>query len=266
MPPAVAAAALSRGIAVAPRSLVRRQILAAGGRHLGGPGGPSGAGAATAGLRRSSAAAAALQPRLVDLVRFAPRRSFAADAGKKEDAEEDAADAVADADADGEEPEEEASAEEVLQAKVKDLEDQLLRGLAEQENIRGIAKRDVASARSYAVSSFAKSLLDTSDNLSRAMEAVPEEMREDRDGNPVLATLYEGIKMTDDNLLKAFAKNGLVRYGTVGEKFDPNLHLALFQYPDPESEVGTVGQVMKPGFKLNERVIRPAEVGTIKEA
>ena len=168
------------------------------------------------------------------------------------------------------EPEAEAEApvsrEEELEKEVKDLKDQLLRSLAEQENTRTIAKRDVASAKNFAVTSFAKSLLDTSDNLSRAMGSVPEEYRADTDNHPVLATLYEGIKMTDENLLKAFEKNGLVRYGAVGDKFDPSEHDALFEYPDPNMEVGTVGQVMKAGFKLNDRVIRAAEVGVIKKA
>ena len=168
------------------------------------------------------------------------------------------------------EPEAEAEApvsrEEELEKEVKDLKDQLLRSLAEQENTRTIAKRDVASAKNFAVTSFAKSLLDTSDNLSRAMESVPEEYRADTENHPVLATLYEGIKMTDENLLKAFEKNGLVRYGVVGDKFDPSEHDALFEYPDPNLEVGTVGQVMKAGFKLNDRVIRAAEVGVIKKA
>eukprot|EP00559_Dactyliosolen_fragilissimus_P003351 CAMPEP_0184857236 /NCGR_PEP_ID=MMETSP0580-20130426/2401_1 /TAXON_ID=1118495 /ORGANISM="Dactyliosolen fragilissimus" /LENGTH=205 /DNA_ID=CAMNT_0027352713 /DNA_START=190 /DNA_END=807 /DNA_ORIENTATION=- len=153
---------------------------------------------------------------------------------------------------------------EELEKQVKDLKDQLLRSLAEQENIRGIARRDVESARSYAVSSFAKSLLDTSDNLTRAMEAVPTEYRKDTEKHPVLATLYEGIQMTDTGLGKAFAKNGLKKFAEVGDKFDPNMHDALFEYPDPEKEVGTIGQVMKVGFTLNERVLRPAEVGVIK--
>lgn len=160
----------------------------------------------------------------------------------------------------------EPSREEQLEKEAKDLKDQLLRSLAEQENIRAIAKRDVASAKAFAVTSFAKSLLDTSDNLSRAMESVPEEYRADTEGHPVLATLYEGIKMTDENLLKAFEKNGLVRFGDPGDTFDPNMHDALFEYPDPEQEEGTIGQVMKAGFKLNNRVIRPAEVGIIKKA
>mmetsp|Transcript_6220 Transcript_6220/g.9009 ORF Transcript_6220/g.9009 Transcript_6220/m.9009 type:complete len:256 (+) Transcript_6220:47-814(+) len=158
-------------------------------------------------------------------------------------------------------------AEEKLQSEIKDLKDQLLRSLAEQENTRRIARKDIDSARNFAVTSFAKSLLDTSDNLSRALDSVPEEFREDHENHKVLANLYEGIKMTDDNLTKAFAKHGLKKYGAVSEKFDPNLHDALFEYPDTtgELEPGTLGQVMKKGFMLNDRVIRPAEVGVIKK-
>jgi molecular chaperone GrpE len=152
-----------------------------------------------------------------------------------------------------------------LEKQVSDMKDQLLRSLAEQENTRRIAKRDVDSARNFAVSSFAKSLLDTSDNLSRALEAVPEEFRADKENHAVLATLYEGIQMTDEGLTKAFAKNGLVKFGEPGEGFDPNMHEALFEYPDPNGKGGTIGQVMKKGFSLNDRVIRPAEVGVIKK-
>ena len=151
-----------------------------------------------------------------------------------------------------------------LEQQVKDLKDNLLRSLAEQENTRRIAKRDVEQARSFAISSFAKSLLETSDNLSRALDAVPEELRHDHDHHPVLATLYEGITMTDDGLTKAFSKNGLEKFGAAGEKFDPNLHDALFEYPDPNGEAGNIGQVMKKGFMLNSRVLRPAEVGVVK--
>jgi len=158
------------------------------------------------------------------------------------------------------------SREEELEAQIKDLKDQLLRSLAEQENTRRIAKRDVESARQFAVTSFAKSLLETSDNLSRAMEAVPEEFRNDKQNYPELSTLYEGIKMTEDILLKAFEKNGLKKFGAAGEKFDPNMHDALFEYPDPTGRFppGSLGSVMKVGFTLNGRVIRPAEVGVIK--
>ena len=174
-------------------------------------------------------------------------------------------------DVDSEASREEDAVEEVsevdkVKAELKEMKDQLLRSLAEQENIRGIAKRDVENARQFAVTSFAKSLLDTSDNLTRAMDAVPEELRKDTENHPVLATLYEGIQMTDDGLTKAFTKNKLSKFGAAGDKFDPNLHEALFEYPDENMEAGAIGQVMKVGFMLNKRVIRPAEVGVIKKA
>lgn len=170
----------------------------------------------------------------------------------------------ADADADGES----SPAEEIakLEAQIKDLKDNLLLSLADQENTRRIAQRDVSNAKSFAVASFAKSLLDTHDNLSRALDAVPEDLRHDHENHPVLANLYEGISMTDDGLAKAFGKNGLVKFGERGEKFDPNLHEALFEYPDEEGEAGHIGQVMKVGFMLNKRVVRPAEVGVVKSA
>ena len=158
------------------------------------------------------------------------------------------------------------SKEQELQEQVKNLKDQLLRSLAEQDNTRRIASRDVESARNFAIKSFAKSLLDTSDNLSRALEAVPEDMRTDTENHPVLATLYEGIAMTESGLHKAFQSNGLVQYGDAGEQFDPNLHEALYKYPDPNGTPGTVGQVMKKGFKLNGRVLRSAEVGVVDKA
>ena len=201
-----------------------------------------------------------------------PYRYFSSQEGEKASGEEEAKNGEDEAESEdansGEsaEAEVEPSREEQLEKEAKDLKDQLLRSLAEQENIRAIAKRDVAAAKAFAVTSFAKSLLDTSDNLSRAMESVPEEYRADTENHPVLATLYEGIKMTDENLLKAFEKNGLIRFAEPGDKFDPNMHDALFEYPDPEQEEGTIGQVMKAGFKLNDRVIRPAEVGVIKKA
>lgn len=155
--------------------------------------------------------------------------------------------------------------EEQLEKELKEAKDQLLRSLAEQENTRRIAKRDVQDARNFAVKSFAKSLLDTSDNLTRAMAVVPEEMRYDKENNSILVNLYEGIEMTERELTKAFESNGLKKYGKVGDKFDPNMYSALYEYPDPEKEPGTVGQVIKVGFTLNDRVLRPAEVGVVKK-
>ena len=153
--------------------------------------------------------------------------------------------------------------EDELSSEIKSLKDQLLRSLAEQENTRQIAKKDIESARNFAIKSFAKSLLEVSDNLQRALESVDQE---ELGKNPSLQSLHEGIQMTSAGLDKAFASNGVVKYcETPGDLFDPETMNALMEYPDPSKEPGTVGQVIKTGFTLNKRVLRPAEVGVIKK-
>merc|ERR1739836_84801 len=109
------------------------------------------------------------------------------------------------------EEEKKLSHEEELEQQVKELKEQLLRTLADQENTRRIAKRDVESARQYAITSFAKSLLETADNLSRAISSVPEDLsnQDSKALKSTLGTLYEGIQMTETGLMKAFEKNGL---------------------------------------------------------
>ncbi|GMI34745.1 hypothetical protein TeGR_g6297 [Tetraparma gracilis] len=203
------------------------------------------------------------------------RRGFATEAGKGEAAAEAAkpAEEAAEA-AEGlaEEPPAApedplaalTAANEALAAEKAALKDQLLRSLAEQENIRGIAKRDMEAARNFATTKMAKSLLDVSDNLARALEAVPEEKRGDA-ANPDLVSLYEGVSMTEALLVKSFAANNLLRFGEVGDAFDANEHNAMFEYEDETKEGGTIGQIMKVGFKLNGRVIRAADVGTVKK-
>eukprot|EP00980_Cylindrotheca_fusiformis_P004264 scaffold918_cov126-Cylindrotheca_fusiformis.AAC.43 len=190
---------------------------------------------------------------------------------QKKEEEAPAADATASeetAAAEEESPEaataaEEISKEEALQIEVQSLKDQLLRSLAEQENTRTIARKDIEAARNFAIKSFAKSLLEVSDNLNRALESVdPEELK----SNQHLSNLYERIQMTNDGLLKAFSSNGVVKFcDAPGDVFDPEMMNALMEYPDPSKTPGTVGQVIKAGFTLNNRVLRPAEVGVVKK-
>lgn len=147
-----------------------------------------------------------------------------------------------------------------LQSEIKELKDQVIRSYAEEENVRRIAKRDVENARVYANSSFAKALLDVADNLERALSAVPEDKRKGTD--PILNSLVEGIDMTEKNLQKVFSQFNITKYGSIGDKFDPSLHDALFQVPDATKESGLVSAVLKTGYKLKDRVIRAAQVGT----
>jgi molecular chaperone GrpE len=173
----------------------------------------------------------------------------------------------------GAEAAEELSAEEKLQARVEELEaevasqkDQMLRALAEAENARRRAKIDVENAHKFAVGKFAKSLLDVADNLSRAAESVPEELRtSESEDQQVLRGLYDGVVMTENVLVKAFEANGMSKLWPMDEKFDPNFHNALFEMPDPSKEPGTVAHVASAGWVLHERCIRAAGVGIVSK-
>ena len=152
-----------------------------------------------------------------------------------------------------------------LEKEIKDLKDRVMRSMAEEENVRRIAKRDVDNARAYAVTGFAKSLLDVADDFERALAAAPKAGAEGTaDAAASLKTLVTGIAMTEKTLQKAFAQHGVVKYGAIGDTFDPALHDALYAIPaEGDKKSGTIGQVLKSGYKLKDRVLRPAEVGSV---
>lgn len=157
-----------------------------------------------------------------------------------------------------------------LQKEIKEMKDQVLRSYAEEENVRRIAKKDVESARQYANQSFAKAMLEIGDNLERALEAVPKQVKEDLKagkGEALSAQLAKelvvGIEMTEKGLQKTFNSFGVVRFGALGDAFDPALHDALFQAPSPDKTNNTISAVLKTGYKLKDRVIRPAQVGVV---
>jgi molecular chaperone GrpE len=143
-----------------------------------------------------------------------------------------------------------------------------LRVLAEMENVRTIAKRDVAQAKDYALQSFAKSLLNVVDNLGRAVEAVPPAAREKKAGNEAMAVLYEGVAATEREFQKILGQAGITPFGKVGEPFDYNKHEALLQVPAPAAGVpaNTVAQVLKVGYTLKDRTLRVAQVAIAVEA
>lgn len=163
---------------------------------------------------------------------------------------------------------------EAAHKRIKELEDQakeshnkLLRSYAEEENVRRIARRDVEDARNYANSSFAKSLLDVADNLERALAAIPADKMTGANAEASLKSLNDGVVLINKDLAKVFAKFHVKPYGAVGDSFNPNLHEALFQIPlqagqDAQLD-NTIGQVVKGGYMLKERVLRAAEVGII---
>eukprot|EP00962_Isochrysis_galbana_P016740 scaffold4799_cov115-Isochrysis_galbana.AAC.7 len=151
-----------------------------------------------------------------------------------------------------------------LDEQLKSKHDHLLRALADTDNMRRRATIDIENANKYAVGNFAKDLLDVADNLGRAMGAVPVEMRQSEDHQD-LKILYEGVMLTDNELMKVFSKHGLIRLEPLGEKFDPNFHNALFEAPDPSKEPGTVMHVAMPGYKLHDRCLRAAGVGVVRK-
>lgn len=185
--------------------------------------------------------------------------------GTEEGKEEDAKTAEEEATAEGDAPTEEEgpSETETLKGELAELKNQLLRSLAEQENIRSIARRDVEAARNFSVKSFAKSMLEVADNLDRALDSVDQE---EAAKNDTLKTFVEGIEMTGSGLVKALKSNGVETFcEQPGDEFDAEKHQALMEYQDPKATPGTIGVVMKKGYTLNGRVLRAAEVGIIKK-
>jgi len=148
-----------------------------------------------------------------------------------------------------------------LQGEVVELKDRLIRTLAEMENLRRRTEREVKEAGLYAISSFARDTLSVADNLRRALEALPPEAR--GEGGAV-ATLVEGVELTERELLKALEKHGVRKVEAQGVKFDPNFHQAMLEVPDSSLPHGTVVQVMQDGFVIGERVLRPALVAVAK--
>lgn len=143
-----------------------------------------------------------------------------------------------------------------------EMKDRLLRALAEMENLRKRTEREVADARQYGIASFARDILGVADNFRRALDAVGPELRAGADA--ATASFVSGVELTEKELLKALEKNGIRRIEPLGEKFDPNLHQAMYEVPDPSVPSGSVVQVIQPGYVIGERILRPAMVVVAK--
>jgi molecular chaperone GrpE len=151
---------------------------------------------------------------------------------------------------------------EMLTREVAESRDKMLRTLAEMENLRKRTSREVADARTYGITGFARDVLEIADNLQRALDAVPAEARAAAD--PGLKALIEGVELTERSLLNALEKHGVRKLDPVGEKFDPNFHQAMFEVPDASVPAGMVVQVVQAGYLIGERVLRPALVAVSK--
>jgi molecular chaperone GrpE len=146
-----------------------------------------------------------------------------------------------------------------LAKEAADYKDRMLRTLAEMENLRRRTEREVADTRQYAVANFARDLLAVADNMQRALDTLSADFRDQAD--PVVKSHIEGVELTERELIKVMEKHGIRKFDPQGQKFDPNLHQAMLEVPDPSVPTGTVVQVMQPGYMIAERVLRPALVG-----
>ena len=150
---------------------------------------------------------------------------------------------------------------ERLTVEVAELKDRLLRALADSENQRRRAERDVKDAGTYAISKFARDMLAVLDNLRSALATAPHEARAE---GSLAATVLHGIELTERSLVQGLERHGVKEINSLGTKFDPNLHQAMVEIPHPTATPGTVAEVMQQGFVIGERVLRPALVGVAK--
>ena len=168
----------------------------------------------------------------------------------------------------GQDPTAEAAAEAnpVTEAKreAAEFKDKLLRTLAEMENLRKRTEREVADARLYGIAGFAREVLAVADNMHRALEAIGPELREHAEAK--VKALIEGVELTERELLKALEKHGVKKFSPLAEKFDPNVHQAMFELESVEVPPGHVAQVIQAGYMIGDRVLRPALVAVAKAA
>ena len=150
-----------------------------------------------------------------------------------------------------------------LKDEVAAARDRMLRLAAEMDNLRKRTEREKAEATLYAASNFARDLLGVADSLSRALAAIPAGEREVIDD--VMKKFLDGMEITERELLSVFQRHNIRKLETVGEKFDPNLHQAMFEVPTTEQPPGTVMQEIQSGYAVGERCLRPALVGVAKE-
>jgi molecular chaperone GrpE len=154
---------------------------------------------------------------------------------------------------------------ELLAREAADLKDRLLRTLAEMENLRRRTEREVADSRIYGVASFARDILTIADNMARALQTLRAELKEKADAG--VKVLLDGVELTERELLKVLEKHGVRKFEPEPrEKFDPNLHQAMYEVQDPSLPSGTVAQVVQAGYMIGDRMLRPALVAVAKSA
>lgn len=143
---------------------------------------------------------------------------------------------------------------------IKVLNEKVLRALAEAENTRRRAEREIVDARAYSITGFAREMLTVQDNLRRALAHLPEEMK----NSETYKAFVEGVEVTERELLNIFDRHGIKMVSPKGEEYDHNLHQAIFEVETDEAKPGTIVQVVQEGYVIRDRLLRPAMVGVAK--
>ncbi|MBT5640722.1 MAG: nucleotide exchange factor GrpE [Rhodobiaceae bacterium] len=148
-----------------------------------------------------------------------------------------------------------------LKVELDEANDRILRMAAEMENLRKRALKEKEDASKYSISKFSREIIIVSDNIERALNSIQGiELPE----NEAISNLITGIEITSRELQQVFTRHGIERFDPSGEKFDPVYHEAMFEIPDETAETGIVVQVLEPGYKIKDRILRPARVGVSK--
>ena len=148
-----------------------------------------------------------------------------------------------------------------LEAQLAEANDKMLRAMAETENLRRRAERERQDTAKFAVTSFARDILNVSDNLRRALDAITEDQRK---ASPEFANIYTGVEATERELLRIFENNGIKKLEPLDVPFDPNKHEVMFEGDAPNKAPGTIIQLIAPGYVIHDRLLRPARVGVAK--
>ncbi len=157
-------------------------------------------------------------------------------------------------------PVEEQDPLQALQAELEEARQQVLYAQAETQNVRRRLEKDAQDSRAYAATNFARDILSVADNLSRALEVIPEAMREDE----ATKALVVGLEATQRELMAVFERNGITRVAAMGLPLDPNQHQAMVEMPS-DAEPGTIVQEMQAGYMIKDRLLRPALVAVAKK-
>ncbi len=181
-----------------------------------------------------------------------------------------AADAETDAKTDAEDGEEEAEGakaevppwgKSTPEEAIAELKDKLLRALADNENTIRRGRKEREDTAKFATTNLAREILTVADNLHRALEAIPDDLRRDND---VAKGFIDGVQLTERDLLATLERHGIKKIDAMGVKFDHNFHQAMFEVPTADADPGTVVQVLQVGYTIHDRLLRPAQVGIAK--